>query len=522
MNEALLRAIVTIVSGAVAGGLTNTLAIWMLFHPHRPPSIGRRRLRWLQGVIPKNQKRLAKSVGRTVGERLLTREDLMRTLGDPEFRDAFDQGLGRFLHEVIEVERPSVAEMLGPELTARARVVLEDVAEHAVTRVENHVRSDAFAEAVEARAASLIGFLAEQPVSDVLTPPREAQVADGAGEWVARSVAGDRFRETVSNYVRGVGERLLVPDLTLRKMVPSGAIGAMEQAIADFMPLAVTRLASALEDRGVRASVERAVHEVLDRFVSDLQFHQRLMARVVLSPRIVGRVVATIRDAGAERITELFRERAEEKAMATGVRRAIDDMLDRPVTEVLGSPSDPAVVEAMDAMTDWLVALARDPAAHEFLVEQVQAALERASKRTWGELLEGVPPERVSEWVVAGARSDMAVEACRKASRQAAATLLARPVGRPGRWLPEGGAVTIRDSVSEPLWQWLQGQVPSVVERMDVGRRVEEKLREFPTPKMEEIVRRVTDRELRMIVYLGYGLGAIVGSVLVVVNRFLP
>ena len=36
MNEALLRAAVSVLMGAAAGGLTNTLAIWMLFHPLRP------------------------------------------------------------------------------------------------------------------------------------------------------------------------------------------------------------------------------------------------------------------------------------------------------------------------------------------------------------------------------------------------------------------------------------------------------------------------------------------------------
>jgi uncharacterized membrane protein YheB (UPF0754 family) len=53
--------------------------------------------------------------------------------------------------------------------------------------------------------------------------------------------------------------------------------------------------------------------------------------------------------------------------------------------------------------------------------------------------------------------------------------------------------------------------VPTDVERIDVARRVEEKVRHFPTEKMEEIVRRVTDRELKLIVRLGYVLGATIG-----------
>jgi uncharacterized membrane protein YheB (UPF0754 family) len=47
---------------------------------------------------------------------------------------------------------------------------------------------------------------------------------------------------------------------------------------------------------------------------------------------------------------------------------------------------------------------------------------------------------------------------------------------------------------------------------------VEEKVLNFPAPKMEELVKRVTGRELKLIVWLGYVLGAAVGGTLVLLN----
>ena len=58
----LLAGAVTIVFGALAGGLTNAVAIWMLFHPYTPWGPGRLKL---HGAIPKNKARLAKTIGRT-------------------------------------------------------------------------------------------------------------------------------------------------------------------------------------------------------------------------------------------------------------------------------------------------------------------------------------------------------------------------------------------------------------------------------------------------------------------------
>jgi uncharacterized membrane protein YheB (UPF0754 family) len=69
--------------------------------------------------------------------------------------------------------------------------------------------------------------------------------------------------------------------------------------------------------------------------------------------------------------------------------------------------------------------------------------------------------------------------------------------------------------VEEPLWRWLQDQVPAVARRVDVAGKVERKILEFPMARVEELVRSVTERELRLIIYLGYVLGAVIGLTLV-------
>ena len=71
------------------------------------------------------------------------------------------------------------------------------------------------------------------------------------------------------------------------------------------------------------------------------------------------------------------------------------------------------------------------------------------------------------------------------------------------------------------MWTWLQGQIPSVVERVEIARRVEEKVIEFPMDKIEELVRKVTDRELRTIIRLGYALGAFIGLIMIGINQLV-
>lgn len=64
--------------GALIGGFTNHLAIKMLFRPHEAKYIGKWKVPFTPGLIPKRRDELAKQLGRTVVEHLLTPDTFKR------------------------------------------------------------------------------------------------------------------------------------------------------------------------------------------------------------------------------------------------------------------------------------------------------------------------------------------------------------------------------------------------------------------------------------------------------------
>jgi uncharacterized membrane protein YheB (UPF0754 family) len=522
MSPELTKALVTITFGALAGGLTNSVAIWMLFHPYEPPRIWKWRIRFFQGAVPKNQPRLAAAIGRTVGNRLLTAEDLTRTFTDTEFREAFDQRLGAFVDEVLERERGCLRDMIPPALLAELEPVLEDAISLALSRLDEYLASERFEADVGRRTGELVAAVADEPIGGVLTPARGAALEGAVEDWLQGAVGSQDFEQAVDDYLQRGAIRLLTPGRTFEEILPTGLVGTVEKAIASYLPLAIERLGTLLEDKGARARLEKTIHDLLHRFLRDLRFHQRVVARLVMTEETVDKVLDTIEREGAERLSEILREPAIQDAMARGVNEAIVDFLRRPVASVLGEADDPSVVEARGTLTGWAVGMARDPGTRDFMVEKLHSGLEKAGARTWGEVLEHVPPERLASWVVTAARSEAAGRAYRDAAGKLVSTLLDRPIGTPARWLPDGAPKRVEAALGDPIWTWLQTQVPHVVHRLDVAGRVEQKVLEFPTPRLEELIRKVTDRELKLIVRLGYVLGAVVGTVLVAVNALLP
>ncbi len=71
---------VVVVVGALIGGITNALAIKMLFHPYEAIYIFGKRLPFTPGLIPKRRDELAEQMGKMVVEHLITPESIKNKL----------------------------------------------------------------------------------------------------------------------------------------------------------------------------------------------------------------------------------------------------------------------------------------------------------------------------------------------------------------------------------------------------------------------------------------------------------
>lgn len=79
--------------GAVIGYFTNYIAVKMLFHPYKPVYIGKWKLPFTPGIMPKRKSALAKAVGNAVGKNLFTNEDLKALLMSNDTTDKIIDGI---------------------------------------------------------------------------------------------------------------------------------------------------------------------------------------------------------------------------------------------------------------------------------------------------------------------------------------------------------------------------------------------------------------------------------------------
>ncbi|MFD1356372.1 DUF445 domain-containing protein [Fictibacillus halophilus] len=99
---------IMVVVGAFIGGLTNLIAIKMLFRPFNTLYIGKFKVPFTPGLIPKRRHQLAVQLGETVTKHLLTAEGVQTKINDSGFRSEMTelvQGeVKRFLQSDITIQ----------------------------------------------------------------------------------------------------------------------------------------------------------------------------------------------------------------------------------------------------------------------------------------------------------------------------------------------------------------------------------------------------------------------------------
>ena len=224
-----VNAAVTVLFGALAGGTTNAVAIWMLFHPYEP--WGPRPFKF-QGAIPKNKARLAETIGRTVGQRLLSPEDLTSQLSTTATRQAFDEAVHGFVTAVLETERRSLREELPPALVGELETILEAVADSVAERFADWAASDQFRPTVEEFLEKAHRDLADRPVSEVLTDGRREAIRDWVETWVTEAVQSDELERTIRAWLDRQAARLATDESPLLERLPPDLVLALEQEMA--------------------------------------------------------------------------------------------------------------------------------------------------------------------------------------------------------------------------------------------------------------------------------------------------
>ncbi len=161
----------SILMGAVIGFGTNALAVEMLFRPFMPKYIGRRRLPFTPGLIPKEQGRIAESLGDLIEKELFSLEVVSEALDTPEAKAAVGAWLDHLFDSASATQktpRELLVQTFGEETYIRKREEFSSLlCTYLVKKATQAKLGESFARQLSHRTDEKLPFLRSGSLEDV-------------------------------------------------------------------------------------------------------------------------------------------------------------------------------------------------------------------------------------------------------------------------------------------------------------------------------------------------------------------
>lgn len=351
MNNWLI--LVNIAVGSAIGGVTNELAIRMLFRPLRPWYIGRWRIPFTPGLIPSRRDDIAIQMGRLVEDHLLTTEGIKR---------AITQG---------------------------------DLEKNLADWLDSFVR----------------GWLSDERTLRQLLLSTVPQVFDEQGKW------SDTVRTPVLLHWRAFVERTLHQneDRTLRDLIAQGGVERVEAAAASLSEVLLTRLRGYLHSPQGQQTLQEMIRGLLGgggmfgglvgMFLGDDKIMNKVLPyldELLRSPELSQKVHHFLSQEAdklldkkvGEVVTWLGREQVDEWAVALFSKLEVQSLrfIDEPLSQVTAPFRETILTQTIPRMAGWMVSTLQNNI--ERIVSRIPVR-EIVTRQ-----VDGFPMERIEEMVI--------------------------------------------------------------------------------------------------------------------------
>ncbi|MGG1594503.1 DUF445 domain-containing protein [Terribacillus saccharophilus] len=329
--------------GALIGGITNYLAIKMLFKPHRAIYIGKWRVPFTPGLIPKRRSDLARSLGKTVVDHLLTPKGMQARLIDESFQMKVNTWAKRELFRFLRSERTP-------------RQLLSDL-NITVASDDLHTKTASLLKTqLEKQSEKKLGSL----LPDELKQKTE----------VAADKAASHIQQMLVTYVDSYDGRRKIQELVQSFLQGRGFLGSMLSSFMDPNS-AVDKIQPVIIESVGAEGTHRWLHQLLADELNKLMNKK------------VGQVTESI---GQDTLDE---------AIQQVVRKSIpfDEMLDTPMKVYMQNLQDDVIEEKLTRVVGQVL---------QRLSEQIPVIMEQLELAKMVEKeVSGFPLERVEELVLA-------------------------------------------------------------------------------------------------------------------------
>jgi uncharacterized membrane protein YheB (UPF0754 family) len=308
---------------------------------------------------------------------------------------------------------------------------------------------------------------------------------------------------------------LLTSRATLSEMFTPETVAVVKERVDQQVPPVVHHLAEIATSQATRARIGALIKREVDDYYQQLSFFKKIF---VSREKIHREVDELVNNTLPRRVEEYLRGEAFEEEAERFLDATIDDVLSRPISEIVGQIAPDKLELIKDQLAARVLALARGRELETTVSAYLTDALARLRPHTLRALLQHLNPDsapRLKSFLSKGllqvlAREETARTINNILSAQVERMLVA-PIGRLSEQVPEAAVRRASAALTERITTAARERLPAAISEFNVGRIVREKVASFPVEKLEELVLSVARQHLKKIELFGAVIGLVIG-----------
>lgn len=282
-----MKYIIGAVVGAVIGYITNWLAIKMLFKPYTEKKVFGLKIPFTPGLIPKEQKRIAKSVGEAIGEHLLTTETITNALSNDLMKNHVRNWISEKLN-ALSKNTHSIREVMNEALKGSYESFKNKLIKHINSVIISKFRSEEAIESASKLFMKNVNFLLNKSNKEIIEYIQSSHISSKIENSILSFKEGKEFEALTLNLIKQNTEKIFKSQNTLFEVIP----GELYNALKVYIYNSRYDIASELDNMLKQPKVQQQIRMFLEDSISS-NFNP-LIAKFISVDMLLGKLTGYV------------------------------------------------------------------------------------------------------------------------------------------------------------------------------------------------------------------------------------
>lgn len=499
----------TAVIGSIIGYITNWLAIKMLFRPRTEKRIFGIKVPFTPGLIPKEQKRIANSIGNTVGNHLLTSDTILHALKNNKINEKFKAWVEA---RTIELENSdkSVKEQVSNIIGDKVDPFINNIKIKAAKLVLIAIRKDKFKEEMEKLVLKEIKNELSLNPQSILDSNYYKDIRINLLKRANEFKSSEDFKRSIQTIIESKISTLESDNKSLKDIIPVELVSSLKVYIYSRNYDIAMSIKNLLKEEKTQAKIKHALGEMISDNLNS-------MLAMFLNPdTIYSKVLPAI---------EAYLDKEDtHREIALFINELIDKGLENKFSDVLYNLSEDAKKRNAKSISDTIVDKIIDGELIEGLVKDLEDKLKNNNSledALWSlninvdEFIKNFITDKISH-AISSREIENKIETY-------VSNLIDDVMNMPLSDILRSNDITMSKAAAEIAGDvfdtFIRTRAVEFLEAFDISKIVEDKINAFDVSFTEKLILEISSRELEAITWLGAFLGFIMGLVSAIITR---